>query len=395
MNDIIEYILTWLCYGNADAAQRVAYSADPQALETHDVLIVPCGHLGKDIVLPDMVQPVIEQPQKGKFIIRTDIVYTAFFFISRAEELINPQRDRHRRFLAQYSILGQSNRLQTPLLDMYAHALLTCLGEPTPTAEFNRIYLTHDIDSIAQYRHLRGAIGGLLRGQWKQVLHSLDDIRQDPLYTFPWMIKQDATIQNEQWAMSNGQSPVSVLYFVKRTHGHGYDYPQYNLHGHDYLQLKNILRVSGARLGVHGSYYGKLPKANGQQLIHRSHYLRCSIKQMQRLVNAGYTDDFTMGFAYQAGFRLQTTRAVQWINPQTMTLTSLTLHPLTVMDNTLNQANYMHLTEDEAFALCRQLIAQVRTYHGDLCLLWHNSSFASSTYHTSLYPKILQLLNGK
>ena len=105
MNDIIEYILTWLCYGNTDAAKRVAYSADTQALKTHDVLVVPCGHLGKDIVLPDMVQPVIEQPQKGKFVIRTDIVYAAFFFISRAEEMINPRRDRHGRFLAGYSVL--------------------------------------------------------------------------------------------------------------------------------------------------------------------------------------------------------------------------------------------------------------------------------------------------
>jgi hypothetical protein len=115
---------------------------------------------------------------------------------------------------------------------------------------------------------------------------------------------------------------------------------------------------------------------------------------MQRIADAGYTDDFTMGFADQAGFRLQTSRAVRWINPQTMQLTSLTLHPLLIMDTTLSGENYMNLTEDEAYFLCERLIAKVRMHHGDVCLLWHNSNFDSHSYHTSLYPKILQLLHG-
>ena len=384
MNDIIDYILTWLCYGNAEAAKRVAYSADPQALDTHDVLIVPCGHLGKDIVLPDMVGPVVEQTSEGKYIIRTDIVYTAFFFISRAEELLNPQRDQHKRFLARHSVLGQANRLQTPLLDQYAQTLMKCLNLPMPTAELDCIYLTHDIDSISQYRHLRGAMGGLLRGKWQQVKAACRNIYDDPQYTFPWIIKQDAEVPQ-----------AKVIFFVKHTRGRGYDYPQYNLRGHDWLRLKNRLRVSGALLGLHSSYYGYIPRSVKGMTAQRSHYLRCSIDQMQRLADAGITDDFTMGFADQAGFRLQTTRAVRWINPRTYTLSPLTLHPLTIMDATLSGNNYMHLSEKEADELCRQLIETVRRYHGDLCLLWHNSSFTQDSYHQSLYPKILQTLNGQ
>ena len=114
---------------------------------------------------------------------------------------------------------------------------------------------------------------------------------------------------------------------------------------------------------------------------------------MQRLADAGITDDFTMGFADEAGFRLQTTRAVRWINPQTMRLTSLTLHPLTVMDGTLSNADYMNLNEDEAYFLCERLFSKVQMHHGDLCLLWHNSIFAETPYHRSLYPKLLQLIH--
>lgn len=382
MSDIIQYIIQWLCYGTTEAAARVAYTADEQALAQYDIIIVPNGQLGTNIVLPDMSRPVIENPTKGKYIIRTDIIYTTFFFISRAEEVLSPHRDKHGRFLAEYSILGKNNRLQIPLLDEYARLLLKLLEAPLPNSGFEHIYLTHDIDSISQYRHLRGALGGLYRGERQQVWQALQDIHQDPLYTFPWLIEQDRQVPQAQ-----------SIYFVKQTQGKGYDYPQYWLHGRDWKNLRQLLKDSGAQLGVHSSYYGILPK-KAISTLHRSHYLRCSIEQMQGIADAGYTDDFTMGFADQAGFRLQTSRAVRWINPQTMQLTSLTLHPLLIMDTTLSGENYMNLTEDEAYFLCERLIAKVHMHHGDVCLLWHNSNFDSHSYHTSLYPKILQLLHG-
>ncbi|MBQ7996189.1 MAG: hypothetical protein IJ249_00800 [Paludibacteraceae bacterium] len=380
MKEIIEYLITWLCYGDAEAAKRVAYTDDEKALETYDVIIVPNGLLGKELVIPELKKPEVEQPRKDKSIIRTDIVYAAFFFTSRAEELLNTRRDEHGRFAARFSILSQKSRLQIPRLDEYARLLLKQLNLPLPEPGFGHIYLTHDIDAITRYRSLRGVIGGLMRGEGKAVWRALGNIHEDPLYTFPWLIEQDATVPDAE-----------TVYFVKRTHGKGFDYPQYSLHGMDYKRLKKLLRHSNAYLGVHGSYYGAIPKIQYSRMF-RAHFLRCDIDRMQRLADAGYTDDFTMGFADQAGFRLQTTRAVRWINPKTMQLTPLTLHPLTVMDCTLSNDNYMHLSEDEAYFLCERLIDKVRLHHGDLCLLWHNSIFTGDTYHRSLYPKILALL---
>ena len=66
METIIQYLIEWLCYGNTEAAARVAYTADESALQTHDLIIVPNGHLGKDIVLPDLNKPVTDNPGKGK-----------------------------------------------------------------------------------------------------------------------------------------------------------------------------------------------------------------------------------------------------------------------------------------------------------------------------------------
>ncbi|MGN0235015.1 MAG: DUF7033 domain-containing protein [Paludibacteraceae bacterium] len=383
IQSIIDYIKQFLLYGNAEAARRVGYTAVEQEWAQYAVVIVPNGFLGNSLVLPDMSRPQMEQ--RGKtLIIRTDLIYNAFFFISRAEELLNHQRDEHGRFCARYSILGHGNRLQIPIIDEYAHILMKHLELDIPAPRYSHIYLTHDIDTISQYRHLRGFLGGLYRGETRRAFDALTDIRRDPVYTFPWLIEQDAKVPTAE-----------VIYFVKHTRGKGYDYPQYNLQGTDYKQLETLLLRSRARLGIHSGYYGWEQGTKNMEsttpFLHRSHYLRCSIDNMQTLADAGVTDDFTMAFPDRAGFRLQTTRPVHWINPKTYTLTPLMLHPLTVMDCTLSNANYMNLqTEDEAYFFCEQLFDKVRQYAGDITLLWHNSNPTGNPYHKSLYVKLLK-----
>ena len=386
MQAIIDYIITFLLYGNSPATKQVGYTADESQWENYRVVIVPNGKLGKEIIMPDLDEVKLEKieadnEEKTRWIIRTDMVYNTFFFISRAEELINPQRDEHGRFAAKYSLLSQHNRLMIPLVDEYARMLIKLLDLPLPTPSFSKIYLTHDIDSIAQYRHLRGAVGGIIRGEWRKVIASQQDIHNDPAFTFPWLISQDKKVKGAE-----------CIYFVKDTLGKKYDYPQYNLRGKDFALVKQTLETSGAKIGLHSSYYGIHGNENWTKGGHRSHYLRCSIDQMQALADAGIRDDFTMLFPDQVGFRLQTTRPVRWINPKTMQLTNLVLHPLTVMDCTLSNTNYMNLSEDEAYFECQRLFEKVHQNAGEIVLLWHNTNPTGNIYHRSLYPKLLALL---
>ena len=389
MDEIINYIKTWLLYGNADAAQMIGYTADEREWQKYKLVIVPNGHLGKDIVLPDLTTPVVEQwsasdaPEQVVAVVRNDLIYNTFFFISRAEEVINKQRDEHGRFAAAYSVLGEHNRLMVPTLDEYARLVMKAVGLPLPPSGFSHIYLTHDIDTIANYRHLRGALGGLWRGEWRQVLRSWRDIADDPAYTFPWLVEQDSRV------------PLAEkIYFVKHSFGKGYDYPQYNHHSPDAHRLRKFLEWNKVTIGWHSSYYGvgsieQRSKRRDELSVHRSHYLNCSIENMRKLVSLGITDDYTMGFADQAGFRLQTSRAVLWIDPERMQLTELVLHPLIIMDVTLSSKNYMALDQVEATYVCQQLIDKVRMHNGDLCLLWHNTSINQTDYHKSLYPELL------
>ena len=400
MNEIVEYIIQFLVYGDEHAAKQVGYTADESQWGKYRVVIVPSGHLGKEIVVPELDRCAVdkvtgdEEMRHATWIIRTDIVYNTFFFISRAEELINHQRDEHGRFLAKYSILGQNNRLMIPSVDEYARMLMKLLDLPMPTPSLSKIYLTHDVDSIEQYRHWRGALGGILRGKGREVMAALKDIHNDPALTFSWLISQDKKVENAE-----------VIYFIKDTLGKGYDYPQYDLHGKDYKATEHLIKNSNAKLGLHSSYYGSQATLleiyghfiNHQEqpqkhLYHRSHYLNCSIDQMQHWANLGITDDFTMMFPDQVGFRLQTTRAVRWINPKTMQLTNLVLHPMTVMDCTLSNPQYMNLTEDEAYFECQRLFEKVHQNAGEVVLLWHNTIVTKDSYHRALYPKLLNIL---
>lgn len=391
MNETIKYIITWLLYGNEEAAAQVGYTADPKVAAKYKVTITPNGYWGKDIVLPDLDNPHVETIGEGedaRKVVDLDIIYNTFFFLSRAEEMVNHMRDEHGRFLAKYSILGLHNRLSIPLLDEYARFLMKALGLELPKAGYNHIYLTHDIDSLNQYRHLRGAIGGIIRGKSQDVLASWRDIHNDPCYTFPWMMDEDHKV-----IKSRGQDKVTAIYFAKHTNGKGFDYPQYSRHSRNYVRLRTSLKRTGAIIGIHSSYYGFFGETDHH--CHRSHYLRCDIENMERLVGSGITDDFTMGFPDAAGFRMQTTRSFRWINPKTWEVTTLMLHPLTVMDCTLYGEKYMNLNEDEAYFFCQRLFDKVEQNHGDLCILWHNHTPSHTPFHFSLYEKLINMLTNE
>jgi hypothetical protein len=118
---------------------------------------------------------------------------------------------------------------------------------------------------------------------------------------------------------------------------------------------------------------------------------------MKFLIEAGIEEDFTIGYADMAGFRLGTCRAVNYIDLENMRLTKLKLHPLTVMDGTLSEKKYMFMNAHDALQYCEQLINTVENFNGELVLLWHNTMIEKtpSLYHRKLYSEIISILKSK
>ena len=406
MNETIKYLISFLLYGHNDAVDLVGYTRTEEEASKYKLNILPS--LNSPLFDPAKnwqdFYPEVEQALSSRgFSDHTDILSVACFFLSRAEETVVTERDEHGRFLARHSLIGKHKLTAIPLLDEYSRHLMKRLQLPLPEQRCSSINLTHDVDMLEQYRHLRGFAGGLKRGRVGQALSAIMNREKDPAWTFPWMLCKD--------------KGFNTIYFLKAGTGKGYDYPQYNLKGSDFRSLLSLLQTSGAQIGLHSSYAaGEWHEGIGmieqekqrlesvlteffarQTTIskNRHHFLRStSIDNMQQLADAGITDDYSMAFADCAGFRLLTSRPVRWINPKTLKLTTLTLHPLTAMDRTLSDNKYMNLTEEEAYYTCQQLIDKTRQNGGEINLLWHNTSFDNISYHRSLYTALVDYLKN-
>jgi hypothetical protein len=331
-------------------------------------------------------------------------VASAFFLLSRYEELINTARDEHGRFAGKNSLPCRANFLHRPVVDEYGRAFRKLLKDngfalPDETSGINKIFLTHDVDKLAYYRNLRSLVAAFVHGKNRKLaLKSFfGKPENDCWFTFPWLFEQDNLLKN--------RNVEKICFVLKANKTCIEDRTKYNFRNKDFLHFLELCQKNGVQIGLHASYAaGKNPifiaqekksleKAIGQSVtFNRNHYLCAREPQdFRTLIHSGITADFTMGYADVAGFRLGTSKAVRWIDAIRLEITNLHLHHLLMMDNTLSDEKYMHLTEKEAFDYAVQLIAQTEKFNGDLSLLWHNSSVAES-YHRNLYSKIIEYL---
>lgn len=332
----------------------------------------------------------------SQIFVKADLVASAYFLLSRYEELIVKERDEHGRFAAKDSLLFKAGLLNLPVVDMYGRLLRKWLAEcgvkiPVLKSGY-KFVMTHDVDVIAQYRSLRGLAGGLLRNKALTALKSfIGGVENDPLFTFDWMRNLEKRL-----------SRVSVKAFVKvagKTLSQ--DIPYFNPYGDD---VKKVLGLY-PDVGLHVSYEAALDpqlikreleileNVAGRKVTSSRHHYLASLKpsDMRFLIDAGISDDYTMGFADCVGFRLGTCRPVRWIDPERKEVTTLTLHPLAAMDCTLSSDKYMELNEEEAFALYKKLRMEAMKHGGEFVALWHNTSVAQTdgSYHRELFEKIL------
>jgi hypothetical protein len=426
MQKVIDYITQFLIRDEHNA-HHVGYCNDKTQWTKYKVVIVPSNFFndntyGTPQSMPSLPLQEIEgipflygyskiEKIKNTIICYADLIASTYFLLSRYEEYINPNtnRDPHGRYIGKNSIPALAKFIHRPIIDEYSILLRQLLHQTNITLtpipqQINHIYLTHDVDSITNYRRFRGLLGGLYRSIFQKnnslitILKSLTNINNDPAYTFPWIINQD-----------NQLPKATKIYFIKATHkAIGHDRPAYNLTGKNFTHLKNeILTTSPNTIfGLHASYKsGNTPNIipNEQKLLQnaienqkittsRHHYLRSlHPNDMEALIDAHITDDFTMGYADIAGFRIGTCRATRFINPATRKLTTLTLHPLTIMDCTLTTPQYMNLNHKQALSYTKSLINETQKHNGDLCLLWHNTTF-NDIKHKEIYTEIINYL---
>lgn len=412
INYIIEFLLQDKQY-----VKYVGYTADVQEWKNYKVVIVPSEffdfHKSGTPLMPHLPLERLEDTPilfgtpsinrtKDLVVIKADLIASAFFLLSRYEELINKNRDQHGRFPASESILTKADILQRPIVDEYGAFLRQTLREtgvnvPEPKLEMS-VTLTHDVDVPFVHRNFISILGGIKRGEFKDLIKNVFcSLNKNTYYTFPWLLEQDAKIKDAR----------KIYFFRNPLFPEYYDRPYIRIEDSDIWKLIIELKNNDVELGMHVSYASAdhlelvqqekdtIERMFGRHITaNRNHYLRLkSNSQLDALVNAGIKEDFTIGFADSPGFRMGTCRPVHYINPETLEVKDLILHPLTMMDGSFSQYSKMDYTQ--AYETACKLIDQVKKHGGELVMLWHNSEVRGDNYHKKLYKNLISYIENE
>lgn len=425
----ISYIIRFLLNGEDEAlVSQVGYTHDPKKFTDYKVVIIPSPFFNDEVYLTEASLPTlplneIEQTpllfgeprierQADTLIVYADIIASSYFLLSRYEEVMKREiRDEYGRFPGKESLPCRAGFIHRPIVEEYGCLLrgwLRQVGVPItePSVGIRKVWLTHDVDAPFFCRSFRNFVREVVRGNgvFQTFKRLFRPVGSDPYYMFPWLLDRGNLLQK-----AIGMKRCESVFFLKGGGKSVEDKPYYSLSSADIQKLLEQLKASGATIGLHSSFdAGKVPslivsehekveKAVGKPIVYNRHHCLSSREpeDMDWLETYGLTADFTMGYADVAGFRLGTSRRVQWMNPLTGVLSSLLLYPLTIMDVTLSEAKYMGLDYDMALDYCRLLISQVAKVNGELVLLWHNNSVSelnTVNWQRKLYEQLTEEL---
>lgn len=316
-----------------------------------------------------------------------DVFAFVFYLLSRYEEYLPFNEDAHGRFTASESLAFQHDFLQQPLINLWSLQFSKILAKKYPQLHFSlpkyHFQPTYDIDFAWSYKNkglLRSA-GGYFRDISKMDFFTLKERflvqtnqKTDPFFTFDYL---------ENLHQQHQLSPI--WFFLLGDYGVFDKNIPFQNKAFQKL-LKNISKKYPT--GIHPSYQSnsevvilnkekqRLEKITQKTVTKsRQHFLKLSLPETyQNLIKIGITDDYTMGYAAETGFRASIATPFFWYDLSSETTTNLRIHPFQIMDVTLQQ--YLNLSPEQAIEKAVHLIEITKNVGGTFVSLWHNSSFS-------------------
>jgi len=311
----------------------------------------------------------------------------AFYMVSRYEEYLPHIRDRLDRFDAHSSLAWEHKFLETPVVNhwikMTADALLAKFPELQITTKKYSFTPTIDIDNAYAYK-LKGlmrTLGGFARSivhfdiaDFRKRVRVLAGFDRDPYDTYEYQLG----IQKKY-----GFRPL--YFFLLGDYGvNDKNIPPQN------RKFQELIRTLAdyADVGIHPSFgsntdASRLPVeiSRLKQIVHgdvtrsRQHFLMLKFPETYRnLSEKDITDDYSMGFANECGFRAGICTAYNFYDLDIESETNLRVHPFAVMDATLNL--YMKLSPEDAIQRVNRLTDECRKAGGEMMILWHNETLS-------------------
>ncbi|MBA4241088.1 MAG: hypothetical protein C0448_10195 [Sphingobacteriaceae bacterium] len=331
-----------------------------------------------------------------------DIFAMVFYFATRYEEYLSLELDEHQRFKAENSISFKYNSLHIPFLNNAIQQFGDKLKNQFSSLKFHQrafnFVSTIDIDNAFAFANkgLKRNIGGLVKDVFSlkinQVVHRIVsnlNEEKDPYNTFDVINSLSKETQ------------TALQYFVLIGDYSAYDKnPHYKNEGFRKL-LKGL--SNQYEMGLHPSYESfnhpekiEIEKKRLEEIIEkkvtsaRCHFLKVKFPETYRtFIKVGITDDYTMIYASQSGFRTGLCTPYPWFDLEKNEITSLTIHPSTIMEGTLR--DYNGYTVEHANATINGLLNEVKKQGGEFVSVWHNDSFVPAQKEwIDVYKQLLE-----
>jgi len=338
-----------------------------------------------------------------------DVFAASFYLVSRYEEYLPHIRDEHDRFDAKDSLAFLNGFLQKPLVNIWAIWIRELLVKKYPQLIFPeqkyQFVSTIDIDNAYAYREkgFTRSVGGYLKSLTKFDFKEISErsrvilgFDKDPYDTYEFQLE-----------IIKKYKLKSIYFFLLGDYGvNDKNLPI------ESKKFQSLIKMLGdyAQIGIHPSYGSNKSKTQLKKeverlskVLHRDitqsrqHFLKLTLPETYRnLIDLDITDDYTMGFASQVGFRASICTAFNFYDLDMELETKLKIHPFAMMEGTLKYS--MKVNPEDAMNKIQPLIDEVKKVDGVFMSLWHNDTLNDKKIWAgwkAVYEKMVQYAAAK
>ncbi len=310
-----------------------------------------------------------------------DIFSASFFLLSRYEEYLPHVKDSVGRFPVKESLAYQHKFLEMPVVDLWAYKLLAALKERFPNIRRkDRTYSCTSIINVTTSHAyaMRGFIrtlggmfldlGKLKFGQVVQRFSVLLGIKKDPYDNFFELVD------------IHKKYPIKTMFFFQFAKHSAHD-KNISINNNKFRYLiKSIADYSMVSLSTSflSSTNKEVLKEEKRQLgnlinrpinYSRLRYNRVNVPAAYRnLVETEFTDDFSMGYTHEIGFRAGTCTPFHFYDINMEVRQPLKVHPFAMHDYAL--VNYRK--KDEVFEKMDRVYRLVKQVNGNFVMVFSN-----------------------
>lgn len=328
------------------------------------------------------------------------IALTWFLMLLPQEQLGECGFDKHHRPESHHSWIVKQKQHQYPLIDIAADLLISKLAKHYPDVEFpirKRFFEpTFDVDIAFAHKakslviHGLGTASLVLKRDFSQLKERINVWRKaesDPYDVFDELLD---ILEEHQ---------LNAVFFAMTANRSKFDR---NNHYKSRAYRALLKRISEKHsVGLHPGYVSakkpslvgvekkRLEDILGKEVTSvRQHFLRQFLPETwHTYIDNGLTDDYSIGYASHAGFKVGTCNPYQAFDSIAEKALPLTLHPFALME-------YHKTTSESVLEVSRHINSCQKNNNTSVSAVWHNYAMPRNSPEMELFKKQISIFNA-